>query len=704
MDIKEILRGNKDFYETCNSSLIESYYISIARKPEYDNAFAKNLPLVYRNSIRAKSIVSNYQTFSEYFSVYYPLLVDETTASLIASIHKTEYKNMFKQKIFAIDRGATTNTVFFSTKNPKNPNIEEEEKSAMVGDFVIIMSSSEHKCMEYHFCGIISNKRGTEYEMIVHKKVVLKMNDFKIPKYKNVFLVVTSNLVANKREYLALVRTMKTEWKDLIINPLEEKKIHLKSNKWSNIIPEYTDEHFNQLNNSQKTAVSLALKRKLTLIQGPPGTGKTRTISCLISQCIKRGLKVLVTAPSNIAVDALVQTRDSWSHLFKKEKWVHLSRIKKDLNNKSPNNQLKAIKTTQINQKDTLKSKYKDSEDLEEEYKDSKSLKEEYNNSKNLEEGLLRIIVGNDKNISTFYIDTRKKKEKEDPNHLLVLKEANLVFSTLSMSESSALSNMDFDFVIVDEACQALEYSTLMSIYKSKDKVLLVGDPMQLPPTVISNADCLKVSLFERISKMVPPILLNVQYRMHSAIANFPNNSFYNGCIRNGVQRDSPVPVVFLSINSREEKHNTSYYNEEEINTIENIIVDLDDMYDSIGVLTPYSEQALRLKKSLTVKATNACISTIDGFQGQESDCIIISTVRTSAIGFLNDFRRTNVALTRAKYTVVVLGKRELLVKDPIWRAFINYADKNKYSYNMSQIKDLKNLFKAHKKASTLRV
>ena len=233
---------------------------------------------------------------------------------------------------------------------------------------------------------------------------------------------------------------------------------------------------------------------------------------------------------------------------------------------------------------------------------------------------------------------------------------------------------MCFPYVLFDEAAQAIEPAVLVSICKACEQLVLVGDHFQLPPVVSSQAaekSKLAQSLFERLCVLgVEPVLLNIQYRMHAATSAFPSKYMYNNMIRDGHDSVSwaapagfpwPVPskpLCFVDCNEQEQKTGTSYTNTLEREVIAKVIGLLAGHvpFEDIGVITGYKTQRELLKDSLDLGVD---VNSIDGFQGREKDVIIISTLRCNQegrVGFLQARRWVNVAMTRSRYGLIVLG------------------------------------------------
>ncbi|KAK3269208.1 hypothetical protein CYMTET_22332, partial [Cymbomonas tetramitiformis] len=308
-----------------------------------------------------------------------------------------------------------------------------------------------------------------------------------------------------------------------------------------------------------------------------------------------------------------------------------------------------------------------------------------------------------------------------------------------------ALEEWDFSACVIDEATQATEPACLIPLTKGIESLLLVGDPMQLPPTVISpeaEGAGLGVSLFERLQRGgLEPHMLAVQYRMHPAICDFPSKQFYNGRLESHPKPydrmppksiqwpDEKRPIMFVDIQEGAEKaggENTSYSNEHEASVVTEIVMSLLEdgklRKGDIGIITPYRGQVTMLNSKLeaqglirkmqssgqasapakpasfkaNVLASNQLeteeleVKTVDGFQGREKEVIIFSTVRSNAqgrVGFLTDQRRLNVALTRARRGLVVVGNSLTLCNDPTWAAWLKVIRQNQLDV-MCQIDD----------------
>jgi len=317
------------------------------------------------------------------------------------------------------------------------------------------------------------------------------------------------------------------------------------------------------------------------------------------------------------------------------------------------------------------------------------------------------------KKLNTLRDDNMKAGRNMDSDRrkvrMAVLAEADVICCTLSGSGHDVLEALDFEMIIIDEAAQAIELSTLIPLRFNCAKCIMVGDPQQLPPTVISKEATkfhYNQSLFVRLQKQRPEAvhLLSIQYRMHPEISLFPSQLFYQGRLQDGpgmaertkrVWQDNPrfgIYRFFNVIGSQESSVGFSATNPTEVQIAVQLYARLTKEFPSInfasrvGFITPYREQLKALRLAFRKRFGEDIVSsvdfnTVDGFQGQEKDIIVLSCVRAGpaleSIGFLRDERRMNVALTRAKCSLFVLGHAPTLERsDENWRSLIQDARK----------------------------
>lgn len=308
------------------------------------------------------------------------------------------------------------------------------------------------------------------------------------------------------------------------------------------------------------------------------------------------------------------------------------------------------------------------------------------------------------------YRSLRNKTERE------ILQAADVICCTCVGAGDPRLKNFRFRQVLIDEATQAVEAEALIPITLGAKQLVLVGDHCQLGPVVMCKTAAkagLTQSMFERLVLIgIRPIRLQVQYRMHPALSEFPSNMFYEGSLQNGVTKmerklqsicgfagkeDFPWPVpdkplFFYSISGMEEisASGTSYLNRTEASYVEKIVTYFFKMGvtpSQIGVITPYDGQkkyvSEYMRRSGPLSSSlyeNIEVASVDAFQGREKDFILVSCVRASdsqGIGFLSDPRRLNVALTRARLGLILLGNPRVLSKNPLWAALLLYFKEN---------------------------
>ncbi|WP_299522114.1 IGHMBP2 family helicase [uncultured Methanobrevibacter sp.] len=486
----------------------------------------------------------------------------------------------------------------------------------------------------------------------------------------------------------------------------------------------YVDFIDTSLNQSQKNAVKNAINTEnFFLIHGPFGTGKTRTLVELIQQEVRQKNKVLVTSESNSAVDNILD-RLSKNKKLNVTRLGHPQRVSKEniqysLAYKAENHQLthKINKNyKKIEQISEIRDRFtKPTPQYRRGFSDSDIL---YNASKgkggrgispSKMESMANWLLENEK------IDDIHDKIKKLENKIIkdIVGNSNVILSTNSTSAIEEISRTNFDVVIVDEASQATIPSVLIPLAKAR-RFILAGDHKQLPPTIISKkAHPLEKTLFEELIKKYPnkSCLLNVQYRMNSFLMKFPNSEFYKGNLKSDSQVDNinineiidlekisnlkenrfkeelhnnSKPLLFIdtsNLKDNEEKHlkdSKSIINQKEAEIATKITkyyLENGVKLENIGIISPYSDQVHLIQDKTSVE-----VKSVDGFQGREKEIIIISTVRSNEngnIGFLKDLRRLNVALTRAKRKLIIIGNVKTLKENPTYSRLIKFCNKN---------------------------
>ncbi len=308
-----------------------------------------------------------------------------------------------------------------------------------------------------------------------------------------------------------------------------------------------------------------------------------------------------------------------------------------------------------------------------------------------------------------------------------ILREASLVFSTVNIAGRNIFKFVDFDVALVDEATQVHEAEIAIVLRRSLKCLVLAGDNMQLPPTVLSDS-CNRFgfgqSTFNRLLEQgYPYTLLNIQYRMHPLISRWPRGQFYDGRLTDGynVLSDDyskvwhkhvpPLMVLNLSESAESSTLAGSKYNELESRLVRQVLLHLKRCVETsvtVGIISPHKEQVERLR-DLEVSSLNSRadgrrpavrVATIDSFQGQECDVVIFSAVRANKnknVGFLKDFRRLNVAITRAKYALVVICNVDTVIAVPAWRSLIEYSSEMGMLFNSKGNEIVSRVVKKHK-------
>lgn len=437
------------------------------------------------------------------------------------------------------------------------------------------------------------------------------------------------------------------------------------------------------LNASQNSAIKSILSSKdLAIVHGPPGTGKTTTLTYAIKLLSQQESTILVCAPSNAAVDLLTE--------------------------RLANQQLKVVRIGNISRLDeaviehTLDAQLSNHPDS----KNIKKVKIQAAESRKLARKYKRNFGSKQKaDRQALYKEARDlmdwANQMEDRLVSLILNGADVICCTLVGSNNRILEKLQFKTVIIDEAAQALEPATWIPIAKA-EKVVLTGDPFQLPPTVKSKEAQRRgfnITMIEKCLEHLPEVnLLNTQYRMHQNIMGFSNSQFYNNQLiaADSVKErclEDQEPLVYIDTAGCgfEEKVNPEYlskFNPDEYNILREHIYQLIDSYapehcPEIAIISPYREQVVYIKKDIEVdeklKGLPISVNTIDAFQGQERAVVYISLVRSNAkseIGFLGDYRRMNVAMTRAMKKLVVIGDSATIGSHQFFGDFIDYVEK----------------------------
>lgn len=434
------------------------------------------------------------------------------------------------------------------------------------------------------------------------------------------------------------------------------------------------------LDPSQRAAVAHALRSEhVALIHGPPGTGKTTAVVELIRQAVARGERVLASAPSNVAVDNLTERLAACG--LRLVRLGHPARV-------SPAAIAHALDT------------------LVETHSDRKVLRD-----------LQRAIDVQQRKVARATRADRHQaradlwrlrdelRRQEDATTQALLTTAQVVLATTTGAASAIVPARPFDLVVIDEAAQAIEAACWIPMQRGR-RVVLAGDHLQLPPTIVSEtaaARGLARTLFARLIDApyggAVTRMLTEQYRMHETIMRWASDALYGGrliaapavrahrlCDLDGVATttDTELPFLLLDtagcgLDESEATDDGSRANPGEAQVVARHVDNLlaaGVLPSAIGVITPYNAQ-VQILRNLLAAHVGLEVSTVDGFQGREKEAIVLSLVRSNPrgeVGFLADQRRLNVAITRARRQVALIGDSATLASNTFLAGIIDYA------------------------------
>lgn len=432
-----------------------------------------------------------------------------------------------------------------------------------------------------------------------------------------------------------------------------------------------------KLDTTQKQAWQKAIQAQdIAIIHGPPGTGKTTTIVEIVKTLVEKGERVLVCASSNAAVDVLTERiankgipvvrLGNPSKITEQNLQYCLDR---QVVNHSQFGLVKELKK-RAEEFFRMANKYKRNFDREEREQRKAILKE----ARNL------------------------RGQADDHLHFLqqnVLVKNQVVTCTPVVSMHREIGKEKFDTLIFDEAGQTLEPMCWIPMQKVK-KVVLAGDHLQLPPTVKSEDAAKKGLAISLLEKLMPlesiSEMLAIQYRMNTKIMQFPSQWFYenkleaHNSVKDHKLDDAIVQFIDTAGTGYEEELVGAPYgirNKQEADLVLTLLRSIVDEHQnaSIGIISPYKLQIQYLREQLIEQglgSKNIQVQTVDGFQGQEKDIIIISLVRSNGkqeIGFLKDLRRMNVAITRARKKLIVIGDSSTLSASKFYAGFQEYVE-----------------------------
>ncbi|KAL7717469.1 Splicing endonuclease positive effector sen1 [Entamoeba marina] len=715
-----------------------------------------------------------YPSTKKYLSIFEPLLLEESRALLQKSVYDNEEPYVYDAIVRHIE----------NRKNELLITLHIKTEDWGEFDYLIIGSApfkgNQFPQNKPHTTAIVVRKAeedpiGNLTVRCVKTQDINNINFYQLLELKKkVYVKRITSIVSVAREYLSLRTFHNLKMIDPILHPQNTKKTKLStSTAYLQKI-----QNSNYFNDSQLDCIKSTLSTEgFSLVQGPPGTGKTKTLIGILG-CLLYGkpaavsttrrptttkhTKVIICAPSNAAVDEIVcrlQTEGvmNSSGLFQKPNVVRignhagimpevntvlletqiLERMKARGAAQEAQNQcfVARIAVFEQNLRDVLKEEDDTKIALQNEKR--KTVTNKIENARREKRILKYTKTINDLQKKRDAIRVSISKAKADRSKIQrdfaalrrdiakeIISEAEVICCTLNAAASDVLLHHvteRIETVIIDEAAQAVELSTLIPLRFGARRCVLIGDPQQLPATVISTAAAAaeyEKSLFTRLQKGgVPVHMLTIQYRMHPLIREFPSLQFYNNALLDG--RDDSVlpcsvhkgftPVVFYDVRGGlEERVGSTLVNDVEVQVVVGVLESLFGKYTKatsweIGIVTPYRQQLLMIKMGIAASEIlkdkkNIIVNTVDGFQGREMDIIVFSCVRSSqgrkTIGFLSDIRRMNVALTRAKNALWVVGNVETLLCNKHWADYISWLREKNFIIEVSDnvIRDIRRI------------
>ena len=691
-------------------------------------------------------VTSTFRTPVDYEKTFLPLLILEAWQGFLKSKEEGNFKT------FEIKVANRMNVDAFVEVSTTLPTIEAKENGISEADIVLMSkgSSPAVNASEPHcFARVwkMSRKKATTeitYRTNNGSNLVAAM----VPE-ATLRCVKISSITPLEREYGALSGLKFFDLCDEITRAKPSPLLDYSERQLTPIVENY------KVNVAQAKAVKSAIDNDaFTLVQGPPGSGKTKTIVAIVGALltgsfIDRGQaiahpqainmrthgtaakKLLVCAPSNAAVDELVmrfkQGIKTMNGEHQKLSIIRLGRSDA-INVNVMDVTLEELVNAKLNI--AIGKKTSSGDDLANLKVAHKATCDDYNALRGTIDGLKATgqPVSPEQNRDLEVLKRKKQQlsnqidQVRDSGDTLardaeisrrrvqqeILDGAHVICATLSGSGHEMFQNLNIEFetVIIDEAAQSIELSALIPLKYGCSKCILVGDPKQLPPTVLSREAArfqYEQSLFVRMQTNHPydVHLLDTQYRMHPEISVFPSQAFYDGRLLDGPymarQRVRPwhqsnilSPYRFFDVQgfhqSAPRGHSLINLAEVEValNLYNRLITDCKgfDFNGKIGIITPYKSQLRELRSRFAQKygdniLASVDFNTTDAFQGRESEIILFSCVRASlnqGVGFLSDIRRMNVGITRAKSSLWVLGNSPSLMRGEYWGRLIDDA------------------------------
>ncbi|CAL6057677.1 DNA_helicase [Hexamita inflata] len=709
-------------------------------KPEYFESFndytQKQLAINEKLAQNYKKFTNNYPNIEAYQQQYSKALTIENQIQIFS--HKRK-QNISKNITIIEDVNpeiqleyqveSTSNIKSYIQLNQKlyGPVISEQKGKLLfwfdkiLATVDIIVQDNEILLVDHQF---IQNYKGEHIKSQIVKQFNSETRIFqevisihtKVKEKVQVYLIITEDSIPFKR----MQETLKNcSDKHQIISQIIKGTVSDQIDKTNVFIKQST------LNKSQNDAGLIALQRNVSLIQGCPGGGKTTTSAHIVKQAMKKYKKILVCAGTNVAADNLcmslkkigvlatrvcsVSREQNYEAGKKYSPKVHPEIADREIHSQCLQKLQKFF--------DKLKSRF---EDYKLSHPDDKQAQKFFDwesgfNKTHYE--IFKSYFSQPPKVNFICSYPSKKENKNEAFDLyrceysLVFENSQVIVSTCSTSGDRRFQSNNtltkFDFCLLDESSQCIEPEQLIPIVHGCTKLVLVGDQKQLGP-VISSQNLFKagfgLSLFQRLVNCNFPITaLNVQYRMHPALIEYPNKRYYDGIISSGISDAQRIlklrtgkvqmvtddfPSVMINVKGQEEHNDSlSYCNkkecEETINTVNKLLRTYEINEKDIGIITPYTGQKQLIRHKLQKLNLNQVeISSVDEFQGREKKIVILSFVRTIKSGFTDDVKRLNVSLTRAQYQLYILCNVSCLNKNKELKELVKFYDEKKAVIN----------------------